>query len=92
MPILIRWEADHTMTLQLAGTLDTTCVADLERALESARDRHTPVTLDFGKLRLMDRPTLQYIADLIQRDLLSVVNCPDYVEGWIHRESAPADR
>ncbi len=92
MPILIRWEADRSMTLQLAGTLDTTCVADLERALASARHEHRPVVLDFGKLRLMDRPTLQYVVDLIEHEVLPVVNCPDYVEGWIHRESAPADR
>jgi anti-anti-sigma regulatory factor len=92
MPILIRREPDHTMTLQLTGTLDTTCVPDLERALESARHEHTRVVLDCGKLRLMDRPTLQYVADLIEDGVLSVVNCPDYVEGWIHRESVPAER
>lgn len=92
MPILIRWEPDHTMTLQLTGTLDTACVADLERALESARHEHTRVVLDCGKLRLMDRPTLQYVADLIEHGVLSIVNCPDYVEGWIHRESVPAKR
>jgi anti-anti-sigma regulatory factor len=92
MPILIRRDPDQTMTLQLTGTLDTTCVADLERALESARHEHTRVVLDCGKLRLMDRPTLQYVADLIGDGVLSLVNCPDYVEVWIHRESAPVNR
>jgi len=92
MPILIRREPDQTMTLQLAGTLDTTCVADLERALESARHERTRVVLDCGKLRLMDRPTLQYVADLVDGGVLSLANCPDYVEVWIHRESASANR
>ena len=92
MPILIRREPDQTMTLQLTGTLDTTCVADLERALESARREHTRVVLDCGKLRLMDRPTPQYVADLLDDGVLSLVNCPDYVEVWIHRESMPANR
>lgn len=92
MPILIRREPNQTMTLQLTGTLDTTCVADLERALESARHEQTRVVLDCGKLRLMDRPTLQYVADLLEHGVLSLVNCPDYVEVWIHRESAPANR
>jgi anti-anti-sigma regulatory factor len=86
MPILIR-EVDHTMTLQLAGTLDAMCVADLERALASARGQHMPVILDLAKLRLMDRPTLEYVLDLIEHDEIPVVNCPDYVERWILRAS-----
>jgi anti-anti-sigma regulatory factor len=92
MPILIRRETDHTMTLHLAGTLDTTCVPDLERALESARHEHEQVILDFGRLRLIDRPTLQYVVDLIEHDVLSVVNCPDHVERWIHQEFVDHDR
>jgi anti-anti-sigma regulatory factor len=75
------------MTVHLAGTLNATCVPDVERALESARRSHTSVVLDLGKVRLIDRPTMQYVMDLMQQDIESIVNCPDYVQEWIHRES-----
>jgi ABC-type transporter Mla MlaB component len=86
MPILVRWDADYTMTLHLAGTLDTRCIPDVERALESARRLQTSVVLDLGKLQLIDRPTMEYLIDLMQGDIKSVVNCPEYVEQWLHRE------
>jgi anti-anti-sigma regulatory factor len=84
---MIRWDPDHTMRLHLAGTLDATCVADVERALESARQMRTPVVLDLGRVRLIDRPTLQYVLDLMEQDGRSIENCPDHVASWMRRES-----
>jgi hypothetical protein len=50
------------------------------------------VVLDLGKLRLIDRPTIQYVLDLIHGDVRSVVNCPEDVMRWMRREDASIDR
>ena len=61
-------------------------MADVDRALDDARRLHRPVILDLTRVKLIDRPTIKYLADLIQHDVGLVV-CPDYVEHWIERES-----
>ena len=45
-----------------------------------------PVVLDLSDVRLIDRPALKYLIDLMQHDVRLVI-CPDYVEHWIYRES-----
>lgn len=90
MPVIVR-DGIGLVTLQLAGTLDMACVADVDHALASAHRSHQRVVLDLGKVRLIDRPTLQYIIDVIQRDVQSVVNCPDHVRRWMEREQAKSD-
>ena len=85
MTVHPRLDADGTLTVFLAGTLDAGCVADVDRALESARRLRTPVVLDLSRVRLIDRPTTQYLVDVLQQDV-RLANCPDYVERWIRRE------
>lgn len=86
MPVIVR-DGDGVVTVHLAGTLDTTCVADLDYALEAARRSHRPVVLDLARVRLIDRPTLQYVIDLMHREVESVINCPEDVRRWIQREA-----
>lgn len=75
------------VTLCVAGTLTSSAVADFERALEDARQLHRPIVLDLSRVKLIDRPTLRYLIDLMEHDVRLVV-CPDYVEHWMYRESA----
>jgi len=91
MAVLIRSGIDGIVTLQLAGTLDMACVADIDRALQCARSTRNPVVLDLGRVRLIDRPTLQYVMDVIRDNVQAVVNCPDHVRGWIGRARTMAD-
>jgi len=78
---------ESAITLSVAGTLTATVVADLEHALDTARRLERPIVLDLTNVRLIDRPTLKYLIDVIEHDVRLVV-CPDYVEHWMYRESA----
>lgn len=85
MAVRPQFDADGTLTIFLAGTLDAACVADVDRALESARHLQRSVILDLSRVRLIDRPTTQYLVDVMQQDV-RLTNCPDHVERWIYRE------
>jgi hypothetical protein len=91
MPVIIQLNRDGLMTLQLAGTLHMGCVADVDHAVASARKAHQSIVLDLARVRLIDRPTLQYVIDLMHHDVQSVINCPDHVRRWIERESVSGE-
>ena len=91
MAVLIRSGVDGIVTLQLAGTLDMACVADIDRALQCARSTRNAVILDLGCVRLIDRPTLEYVMDVIRDNVQAVVNCPDHVRAWMGRARTMAD-
>jgi hypothetical protein len=77
---------DSAVTLVVVGTLTASAVADFERALDEARRLQLPIVLDLSCVRLIDRPTLKYLIDVMEHDVRLVV-CPDYVEHWMYRES-----
>lgn len=85
MTVRPRFDANGTLTIFLAGTLNAACVADVDRALESARHLKISVVLDLSRVRLIDRPTTQYLVDVMQHDV-RLANCPDHVARWIYRE------
>ena len=89
MAVRPRLDPDGTVTVVLAGTLDAGCVADLDRALESARRLHRRIVIDLSRVRLIDRPTTQYLADVMDDDV-RLANCPNHVERWLFREWARA--
>jgi hypothetical protein len=68
-----RLDPDGTVTVFLAGTL------------ESARRLHRRIVIDLSRVRLIDRPTTQYLADVMDDDV-RLANCPDHVERWLVRE------
>src|SRR5438552_17216283 len=76
----------NTVTLSVAGILNAAGIADFDRALDEARRLQRPLVLDLTNVRLIDRPTLKYLIDVMQDEVRLVV-CPDYVEHWIYRES-----
>jgi anti-anti-sigma regulatory factor len=92
MHIPTRLDPTGAVILLLAGTLNATCVADVDRALESAKQHRRPVVLDLSKVRLVDRPTLEYLLDVVSADV-RFVNCPEYLRYWMSRavETQPAD-
>ena len=77
----------NTVTLSVAGILNAAGIADFDRALGEARRLQRPLVLDLTDVRLIDRPTLKYLIDVMQDEVRLVV-CPDYVEHWIYRESS----
>jgi anti-anti-sigma regulatory factor len=81
-----RFDSTGAVTLLVAGTLNASCFADFDRALEAARQFHRPVVLDLSKLRLIDRPALQYLIDVARADV-RIVNCPTHVERWMRQAS-----
>ena len=84
----IHTRIDHNaVTLSVAGILNAAAIADFDRALDKARQLQRPVVLDLSDVRLIDRPTLKYLIDVMQ-DEVRLVICPDYVEHWIYRESS----
>jgi anti-anti-sigma regulatory factor len=87
MRIMTRIEPTGAVTLLVAGTFNAVGVADFDRALEDAHRLHQPVVLDLSAVRLIDRPTLKYLIDLMENDV-NLVICPDFVEHWIYRESS----
>jgi anti-anti-sigma regulatory factor len=80
--IPIRFDPAGAVTLLLAGTINANCVADFDRALESARHSRRPVVLDLSKVRLIDRPALHYLID-VAGEGVHLANCPAHVERWI---------
>ena len=86
MPVLSGYTPNGAVTVSLTGTLDATCVADLDHALADARHLRRPIILDLSRVRLMDRPTLQYLMDVMRGEIEAVVGCPEHVARWIRRE------
>ncbi len=84
MQIPIRFDSTGAVILLLAGTLTATCVPDVDRALASAKQARRPVVLDLSKVRLVDRPTLEYLIDVAGDDV-RLLNCPAYLHYWMRR-------
>jgi len=82
-----RFEEAGAVTLSLAGKFSGGCIGELRRAIDAARRKHQQVVIDLGEVTLIDRPCLQFLADQIRRDI-KLVNCPEYIEPWICRESS----
>jgi anti-anti-sigma regulatory factor len=82
--IPIRCDSTGAVILLLAGTLTAACVPDVDRALAAARHARRPVVLDLSKVRLVDRPTLEYLIDVTDDDV-RLMNCPEYLHYWMRR-------
>jgi hypothetical protein len=87
MKVVTQVAPDGATTVLLAGTINGAAAADIELALASASRLRSPITLDLSRVRLIDRPMLQYLSDAIGRDV-RVVNCPDHIAGWFANADA----
>jgi anti-anti-sigma regulatory factor len=72
------------VTLTLAGKCNGGSLGELRRAIDKARRLHKQVVIDLGEVTLVDRPSLQFLAEQ-SRDDIKLINCPEYIEPWISR-------
>jgi len=73
--------------LALAGKCSGGCLGELRRAIERARRLQRQIVIDLSEVTLVDRPSLQFLAAQVREDV-RLVNCPEYIEPWIDRESS----
>ncbi len=74
------------VTLTLAGKCSGGCLGELRRAIERARRMQREIVIDLSEVTLMDRPSLEFLAAQSRADI-KLVNCPEYIQPWIYRES-----
>jgi hypothetical protein len=74
------------VTLTLAGKCCGGCLGELRRAIDKARRMRKEIVIDMGEVTLVDRPSLQFLAAQSREDI-KLINCPEYIEPWILRES-----
>jgi anti-anti-sigma regulatory factor len=75
------------VTLTLAGKCSGGSLGELRRAIEKARRMQKQIVIDMSEVTLVDRPSLQFLAAQA-RDQVKLINCPEYIEPWISRETA----
>lgn len=73
--------------LALAGKCSGGCLGELRRAIERARRMQKQIVIDMSEVTLVDRPSLQFLAAQTREDI-KLVNCPEYIQPWIMRESS----
>jgi len=73
--------------LALAGKCSGGCLGELRRAIARARRMQKQIVIDMSEVTLVDRPSLQFLASQVREDI-TLVNCPEYIEPWIDRESS----
>jgi anti-anti-sigma regulatory factor len=76
-----------SVTLALAGKCNGGSLGELRRAIDKARRMQKQVVIDLGEVTLVDRPSLQFLAAQLREDV-KLINCPEYIEPWISRETA----
>jgi anti-anti-sigma regulatory factor len=74
------------VTLALAGKCSGGSLGELRRAIDKARRMQKQIIIDMSEVTLVDRPSLQFLAAQV-RDDVKLINCPEYIEPWISRES-----
>ena len=74
------------VTLTLAGKCSGGSLGELRRAIDKARKMQREIIIDMSEVTLVDRPSLQFLAAQI-RDDVKLINCPEYIQPWISRES-----
>ncbi len=75
------------VTLALAGKCSGGSLGELRRAIDKAKRMQKQIVIDMSEVTLVDRPSLQFLAAQM-RDDVKLINCPEYIEPWISRESA----
>jgi len=80
-------DGNGSVTLSIAGKCNGGCIGELRRAIEKARRSHKSVFIDMSEITLVDRPSIQFLAEQA-RDNITLINCPPYIEPWIVREGS----
>lgn len=82
-----QFDAAGAVTLTLAGKCSGGCLGELRRAIDRARRMQKQIVIDMSEVTLVDKPSLQFLAAQVREDI-KLVNCPEYIEPWIDRESS----
>lgn len=81
-----QFDTAGAVTLTLAGKCSGGCLGELRRAIDRARRMQKQIVIDMSEVTLVDKPSLQFLAAQVREDI-KLVNCPEYIEPWIDRES-----
>jgi hypothetical protein len=88
MPILkiaTRQEPAGPVTLTISGRCNGGSLGELRRAIDRARRLQKQIVIDMSEVTLVDRPSLQFLAEQ-SRENITLINCPAYIQPWIIRE------
>jgi ABC-type transporter Mla MlaB component len=77
---------DGVLTIGIAGRLTLDGCETVEQTLNDARDRYQQVKLDLANIRLVDQPSVEYLAH-VRRRHIELLNVPSYVSRWIEQVS-----
>jgi hypothetical protein len=87
LTVAVRQDDSADVVLVLGGKCSGGSLGELRRAIENARRLEKNVILDLSEVTLVDRPSLQFFASQV-RENVTLINCPEYIEPWIFRESS----
>ena len=87
LTIDVRYGPDGGATVALAGKCNGTSLGEVRRAIERARRMQKHVIIDLEEVTLVDRPALQFFVAQ-ERENITLINCPEYIQPWIYRESS----
>ena len=87
MRIRVMAEGPALVTLSLAGKIGAAGLGELRREIVRARRMSKDVAIDLSEVTLVDRQSLEFLAQQSQDDV-RLINCPEYIEPWILRETA----
>jgi len=85
-----QFDSTGPVTLSLSGKCSGGCLGELRRAIDKARRMQKQIIIDMSEVTLVDRPSLQFLAAQMREDI-KLINCPEYIEPWFQKESAPQE-
>ena len=78
-------EVDGSVTLTLAGVLDTSTVAEALNAMGDPLRENRKLTLDLSQLRYADREGIRLLAAAM-RNGVQLIEVPQYIQLWLRFE------
>ncbi len=87
MRIAVSTESQETVRVALAGAMSGVGLGELRREIDRARRMRKRIELDLEEVTLLDRHCVSFLAEQT-RDDVRLVNCPNYIQPWITKETA----
>jgi ABC-type transporter Mla MlaB component len=76
----------QALTIGIAGRLTPDGCDAVNQILNEGRNRHQQVKIDLSGVKLVDRPSVEYLAN-IRRHQIALINVPSYVRRWADQVS-----
>jgi len=73
---------DGGLTIGISGRLTADGCDEINRIWKDARDRQQKVAIDLARATLLDRDSVEYLAQ-IRSHGIALVNVPSYVSRWM---------